>query len=275
MKIYTLKKGNCTSQDLNENSFPFANACYYALIYFQMAVFTKMPGTWRLRSERGMSSAQQWLPEEWRCSKSSLQTQKAHGHHCLLSNLRQHALGVLRGDCTSNTTLCGEKGLKAALGSTWGGSGLLKVWVQALLGSRCVITWTIPPATLWDQASQCSRQCLSILSHCSRSCSGARPAQSCPGRVWLLQWPSKSSPDLQCPGSQLKRFVSEKFKPLRLFQISLCEGIICFKEVIAVIFDFHQKDILKPGKEIWNEFAVLHLSKCYSHWPSKEKHSVR
>lgn len=70
MKIYTLKKGNRTSQDLNENSFPFANACYYALIYFQMAVFTKMPGTWRLWSERDRSSAQQSLPENWRCSKS-------------------------------------------------------------------------------------------------------------------------------------------------------------------------------------------------------------
>lgn len=75
-------------------------------------------------------------------------------------------------------------------------------------------------------------------------------ARAGPGRVALLQQPRKSSPDLQCPTSQLKRFVSEKFKPLRLFQISLCEGIICFKEVIAVIFDFHQKDILKPGKEI-------------------------
>lgn len=157
-----------------------------------------------------------------------------------------------------------------------------RVWVQSLLGSRCVITWTIPPATLWDQASWCSRQCPSILSHCSLfQCPVPGPAPvpgaggSCPACVALLQWPSKSSPDLQCPTSQLKRFVSEKFKPLRLFPISLCEGIICFKEVIAVIFDFQQKDFLKPGKEIWNEFAVLHLSKCYSHWPSKEKHSVR
>jgi len=32
MKIYTLKKGNRTSQDLNENSSPFANPCYYAII---------------------------------------------------------------------------------------------------------------------------------------------------------------------------------------------------------------------------------------------------
>lgn len=269
MKIYTLKKGNCTSQDLNENSFPLANACYYALIYFQMAVFTKMPGTWRLWSGRDMSSAQQSLPENWRCSKS-------------LSSNAESTWPSLPA-VTSDHFMCLEMTLpqtqpcvgKRDSEQLWGAPGEVRAYWRC----ECRLCWA---ADVWLHGPFHQQRCgtehpgAAGSAHPSwASAAGPAPVpgpgQSCPGPVGLLQCPSKSTPDLQSPISQLKRFVSQKFKPLRLFQISLCEGIICFKEVIAVIFDFHQKDILKPGKEIWNEFAVLHLSKCYSHWPSKGK----
>lgn len=65
-------------------------------------------------------------------------------------------------------------------------------------------------------------------------------ARGSPGHSGLLEQPRRSSPDLQCPTSQLKRFASKKFKPLRLFKYFLLrEQFICFKEVIAVIFDVH------------------------------------
>ena len=143
--------------------------------------------------------------------------------------------------------------------------------------SRCVITWTVPPATLWDWASRCSRQWPSILSHCSWSCKSAWSWLE----VVLAVWDCCSSPGgrvqiFRVSNISAKEICLQKARPLRLFKYFLeKESFICFKEVIAVVFDFQRKDILKPDKEIWNEFAVLHRSKCYSHWPSKEKHSVR
>lgn len=81
----------------------------------------------------------------------------------------------------------------------------------------------------------------------------------------------EEGPDLWCPTSELQRSASKKFRALRLFRyLSVIESFICFKELMAVVSDFHRKDILKLSKENWNEFAVLHLSKCYSHWPSME-----
>lgn len=91
-----------------------------------------------------------------------------------------------------------------------------------------------------------------------------------PCRVGLAQQPQEG-PDLWRPTSELQRSASKKFRPLRLFRyLSVMESFICFKELMAVVSDFHRKDILKLSKENWNEFAVLHRSKCYSHWPSME-----
>lgn len=94
-----------------------------------------------------------------------------------------------------------------------------------------------------------------------------------PGHSPRQSWLFGIATNLQHPTSEPKRSVSKKVRPLGLFKyFSVRESFICFKELMAVVSDFHCKDILKLSKEIWNEFAVLHPSKCYSHWPSKEKH---